>query len=121
MAQLSFGGGRSWISAPIVTNNQQPGAGGSQQSAVGSRLIDQNNADGLLHSIDRTRKHAESSTWDTELSTGSPLILPAYQQPKPTATGNLEGATTMLKLTIPYARYILSTLATVGFGFALGN
>ena len=28
---------------------------------------------------------------------------------------NLEGATTMLKLTIRYARYVLSTLATVGF------
>ena len=27
----------------------------------------------------------------------------------------------MLKLTVRYARYILSTLATVGFGYNLGN
>ena len=62
------------------------------------------------------RKHAESSTWDTELSTRCSIILRTYQQPQPTTTGNLEGATTMLKLTIRYARYVLSTLATVGFG-----
>jgi hypothetical protein len=62
MAQISFGSGQSWISAPIVTNNQQPVAEGRRQAAGGSRLIDQNNTDGLLRSIDRTRKHAESST-----------------------------------------------------------